>query len=85
MEFQNKKILFNPDNPTGDDQKVLNIFYYNCFMHDFFMILGFREKDGNFQHDNFGRGGLGADRVDARAHSGPVQGTANMSTRIDGR
>jgi len=83
--IQNNKILFNPDNPTGDDQKVLNIFYYCCYMHDFFYDLGFREVDGNFQHDNFGRGGLGGDKVDARAHSGPVQGTANMSTRIDGR
>src|SRR6185436_967023 len=68
----------------GDDQKVLNIFYYNCVMHDFFYLLGFREADGNFQQNNLGRGGIASDHVDARAHPGPVFGTANMSTPIDG-
>lgn len=78
-------VSFDPANPTGDEQKVLNIFYYNAYMHDFFYLLGFREIDGNFQRDNLGRGGLDSDRVDARAHSGPVFGTANMATPIDGR
>ncbi|MFQ5543989.1 MAG: M36 family metallopeptidase, partial [Nitrospiria bacterium] len=81
---QNGVMTFNPSNASGNDQKVLNIFYYNCFMHDYFYLLGFREADGNFQHDNFGRGGRAFDRVDARAHSGTVFGTANMSTRNDG-
>jgi len=77
-------LVMNPTDGTGDEQMVLNIFYYNCYMHDFFYLLGFREQDGNFQRDNLGRGGSGADRVDARAHSGAVFGTANMSTPIDG-
>jgi extracellular elastinolytic metalloproteinase len=81
---QNGVLTFDPSSPTGDDQKVLNIFYYNCVMHDYFYLLGFREADGNFQRDNFGRGGLATDRVDARAHSGVVQGTANMGTPPDG-
>ena len=82
--LQNGTLVFNPADGTGDDQKVLNIFYYNCVMHDFFYLLGFRERDGNFQRNNFGRGGMAADGVDARAHSGPVWGTANMATPIDG-
>lgn len=77
-------ISFNPTDPTGDDQKVLNIFYYNAYMHDFFYLLGFRERDGNFQQNNLSRGGIASDRVDARAHSGAVFGTANMATPIDG-
>ncbi|MGH8058051.1 MAG: M36 family metallopeptidase, partial [Candidatus Entotheonellia bacterium] len=44
----------------------------------------FKELDGNFQQNNFGRGGAQADRVDARAHSGAVNGTANMGTPVDG-
>jgi len=76
-------IIFNPQDPVGNDQKILNIFYYNCFMHDYFYILGFREQDGNFQNNNFGRGGLETDRVDSRSHSGAVQGTANMATPPD--
>jgi len=79
---QNGVLTFEPS--TDDDQKVLNIFYYNCVMHDYFYLLGFREEDGNFQRDNFGRGGFAFDRVDARAHSGAVNGTANMGTPIDG-
>ena len=42
-------MTFNPASATGDDQKVLNIFYYCCYMHDFSYLLGFREADGNFQ------------------------------------
>ncbi len=84
-ELQNGQAVFNPAIPDGDDQKVLNIFYYNAYMHDFFYLLGYRERDGNFQQNNFNRGGLASDRVDARAHSGPVFGTANMATQIDGR
>lgn len=54
---RNGVVVFDPADPTGDDQKVLNIFYFNCFMHDYFYQLGFREADGNFQRDNFGRSG----------------------------
>ena len=42
------QISFNPVSPTGDDQKVLNIFYYNAYMHDYFYLLGYRESDGIF-------------------------------------
>jgi hypothetical protein len=77
-------ITFNPADPTGDDQKVLNIFYYCCYMHDFSYLLGFRELDGNFQSDNFGRGGAAGDAVDARSWPGAVGGTANMSSPVDG-
>lgn len=80
----NGVVTFDPQDPTGDDQKVLNIFYLNCYMHDYFYLLGFRESDGNFQLDNQGHGGLSGDPVDARAHSGAVQGTANMGTPVDG-
>lgn len=83
--LQNDTVTFNPQQPLGDDQKILNIFYFNCVMHDYFYILGFREQDGNFQRDNLGRGGLPADRVDARAHPGTVNGTANMGTPMDGQ
>lgn len=77
-------VTFNPASDTGDDQKVLNIFFFNGFMHDYTYLLGFREADGNFQADNLGRGGTPGDAVDARAHSGRVNGTANMSTPPDG-
>lgn len=58
LSVTDNKIIFDPTDPFGDEQKILNIFYYNCFMHDFFYLLGFREADGNFQFNNFGRGGV---------------------------
>lgn len=83
-QLQAGGLVFDPPDPAGDEQKVLNIFYYNCFMHDFFYLPGFREADGNFQQDNFNRGGAPSDRVEAIAHPGPVWGTANMYTPVDG-
>ncbi|HET6889846.1 MAG TPA: M36 family metallopeptidase [Pyrinomonadaceae bacterium] len=68
----------------GNDQKVVNIFYFCNYMHDFFYMLGFDEQHGNFQKINFTGLGTGGDPVLARAHPGPVTGTANMLTRADG-
>lgn len=78
------RIVFDPADADGDEQKVLNIFYFNCLMHDYFYLLGFREADGNFQRQNLGRGGIASDRVDARSYPGAVWGTASMATPVDG-
>jgi extracellular elastinolytic metalloproteinase len=77
-------MVFDPVDAGGTEQLGVNLFYLACSMHDFFYLLGFREADGSFQRDNFGRGGLAADPVDARVHPGPVAGTANMFTPVDG-
>ena len=77
-------VEFIPTDRFGDDQKVLNIFYFCNYMHDFLYILGFDEAAGNFQKANFTHLGAGGDPVRARAHSGAVRGTANMETAADG-
>lgn len=82
---QGEAVVFDPPDARGDDQKVVNIFFFNAWAHDYFYALGFTEADGNFQIDNRGLGGLGGDAVDARSHPGPVDGTANMLTLPDGR
>jgi len=64
--------------------KVVNIFYFCNYMRDFFYMLGFNERSGNFQKINFTGTGTGGDPVLARAHPGPVFGTANMITKADG-
>lgn len=79
----NSAVVFTPP-PNSTDALVVNLFAYNGVMHDVFYSLGFREADGNFQTDNSGRGGAGADRVRAVVHPGPVWGTANMGTPPDG-
>jgi extracellular elastinolytic metalloproteinase len=80
----NGVLTFNPPEAQGDAQKVVNIFYFCNFMHDFFFMLGFDEPSGNFQEINFTGIGRGGDPVEALAHAGPVEGTANMMTRADG-
>ena len=46
---------------------VVNLFYWNNVMHDILYQYGFDEKNGNFQENNFGRGGSGGDSVNADA------------------
>ena len=48
----------------GDQETaVTNVHYHSNRFHDYLYGLGFDEAAGNFQEDNFGRGGLGGDRV----------------------
>ena len=60
-----------------------SLFFAANFIHDFFYDLGFDEAAGNFQADNFGRGGTGADplRLNARA---PGRNNANYVHAPDG-
>jgi extracellular elastinolytic metalloproteinase len=69
----------------SDKQKVVNIFYFCNYMHNFFYRLGFDEAAGNFQTVNFLGLGLGGDHVLALAHPRSVPGTANMLTPVDGQ
>ena len=77
-------LTFDPSDPGSDDQRVLNIFYYSCYMHDYLYLLGFREVDGNFQQNSLGPGGTPGDPLDARAYEGAVWATASMATPVDG-
>ncbi len=49
----------NPVNFT--DASTVNLFYWGNRAHDLFYELGFEEAAGNFQQDNFGKGGAGGD------------------------
>jgi Zn-dependent metalloprotease len=63
---------------------VANLFYFNNIMHDFAYRLGFTESAGNFQTNNFGRGGIGNDPVRAEAQDGSGTNNANFATPPDG-
>src|SRR5262249_25678744 len=52
--------------------------------HDRLYLLGFTEAAGNFQNDNFGRGGVEGDRVRAEAQDFSGLNNANFSTPTDG-
>ena len=63
---------------------VVQLFYVCNWMHDRLYELGFTEAAGNFQVNNFGRGGFGNDAVQADAMDGSGTDNANMSTPPDG-
>lgn len=63
---------------------VVELFYWNNWMHDKLYQLGFTEAARNFQSNNFGRGGLGNDAVQADAQDGSGVNNANFSTPSDG-
>lgn len=63
---------------------VTQLFYINNWYHDEMYRLGFTEQAGNFQNDNFGRGGVGNDRVSAEAQDCSGTNNANFSTPADG-
>jgi extracellular elastinolytic metalloproteinase len=63
---------------------VTNLFYWNNIIHDVQYQHGFTESAGNFQVNNFGRGGSGNDDVRAEAQDGGGNCNANFSTPTDG-
>ena len=69
---------------------VTNLFYWNNVIHDVFYRYGFTEAAGNFQVNNYGRGGSANDDVRAEAQDGTPNGVnpplnnANFSTPVDG-
>lgn len=60
------------------------LFYITNVFHDETYRLGFTEQHRNFQHNNFGRGGLGNDRVSAQAQDCSGANNANFATPADG-
>jgi Zn-dependent metalloprotease len=63
---------------------VTNLFYFINIAHDFTYGLGFTESAGNFQTNNFGRGGAGNDSVRGEAQDGSGTNNANFATPPDG-
>lgn len=63
---------------------VTNLFYWNNIIHDVQYQYGFDERAGNFQVNNYGRGGAGNDDVRAEAQDGGGTNNANFSTPPDG-
>ncbi len=82
-----------PGNPAPGDEPltaqaqrgaVIQMFYIMNLYHDELYRLGFTEAAHNFQNDNFGRGGVGADRVSAEGQDSSGTNNANFGTPADG-
>ncbi len=74
------------DPGAGENRAVAvqNLFYLNNIVHDRLYRHGFVEGVGNFQENNFGRGGRGSDSVNAEAQDGAGLDNANFATPPDG-
>ncbi|MEP7148421.1 MAG: M36 family metallopeptidase [Acidobacteriota bacterium] len=82
-----------PGNPAPGDAPsvaearrgaVIQQFWIMNWYHDELYRLGFTEQARNFQNDNFGRGGLAADRVSAEGQDFSGTNNANFSAGADG-
>ena len=63
---------------------VVNLFYLNNFLHDWWYDHGFDEASGNAQVDNYGRGGVAGDPLEVQAQDYSGLNNANMLTPADG-
>jgi len=66
------------------DAAITNLFFWNNVIHDVFYRYGFTEKAGNFQANNYGRGGADGDPVQAEAQDAGGVNNANFATPADG-
>ncbi|MDQ1620856.1 MAG: extracellular elastinolytic metalloproteinase, partial [Actinomycetota bacterium] len=65
------------------DPAATNLFYHHNRIHDEYYDLGFTETAGNFQMNNFGKGGGGEDAIIGLVHAGAATGGAPTYTGRD--
>jgi len=73
-----------PTTANNQNVAIQNLFYFNNVVHDTLYEHGFSEAAGNFQENNFGRGGRDHDSVNAEGQDGSGTDNANFATPVDG-
>ncbi|KAH6559989.1 hypothetical protein BASA50_006630 [Batrachochytrium salamandrivorans] len=76
------------DEPSTADNvaaSAVNLFYVSNLMHDITYQYGFTEKAGNFQKDNFGKGGEDGDAVVVNVLNTSKVNNANFFVGPDGQ
>lgn len=66
------------------DADLTNLFYWNNYVHDWTYAFGFNEQAGNFQQNNYLKGGQDGDYVFAETLDGSDVNNANFSAPRDG-
>jgi len=69
---------------TQSRAAATQLFYVAAYLHDFFYDAGFDEMAGNAQASNFGRGGLGGDRLIVAAQDYALEGRSLAVIPPDG-
>ena len=67
------------------DASITQLFYTTNVYHDVLYILGFTEKAGNFQINNWNKGGVGGDYAILNSQDGSGVNNANFATPPDGQ
>jgi len=66
------------------DAAATNVFVLTNKLHDIYYHFGFNEQFGNFQVNNFGKGGVGDDPVKVLIQDRSGTNNANFATPVDG-
>lgn len=74
-----------PSTASNVAASATNVFYVNNMMHDLFYQYGFTEAAGNFQNDNFDKGGKGGDAVEVSTQDPNGTDNATFGTPPDGQ
>jgi extracellular elastinolytic metalloproteinase len=70
--------------PGNLQNSIVGMFFHVNWLHDRWYEAGFDEASGNAQRNNFGRGGIGNDAVQAEGSDWFGTDNANMSITSDG-
>ena len=77
-------IVDTSDPEDNIDADVTNLFYWSNYLHDWSYTFGFTEAAGNFQTNNYGKGGEQDDHVLAETLDGSDTNNAVFSAPRDG-
>ncbi|KAH9270389.1 hypothetical protein BASA83_007552 [Batrachochytrium salamandrivorans] len=77
--------MLPPQTPKNTAVGIINAFYAANMFHDITYQYGFTEQAGNFQKNNFGKGGKGKDPVIINIKRSKETYGAEFSTPLDGQ
>ena len=80
LDFNFPSDYLNEHPQTYVPASVTNLYYWCNIVHDVMYRYGFDDPSGNFQVNNYGRGGTGGDDVRCEAQDGSGENNANFST-----
>ncbi|KAJ1330344.1 hypothetical protein BSLG_010759 [Batrachochytrium salamandrivorans] len=76
--------MLPPQTPKNLVAGAINAFYVTNMVHDVLYPYGFTEKAGNFQVDNFGRGGIDGDSIIISVQNSKEKNGVSFDTLPDG-
>ncbi|KAH6577797.1 hypothetical protein BASA60_003873 [Batrachochytrium salamandrivorans] len=77
--------LLPPQTPKNIVAGAANAFYVTNMVHDALYQYGFTEPAGNFQQNNFNKGGIGGDLIIINIQKSDKENTASFHTPPDGQ